>query len=61
VAKPKAPEYEPATIYMVKLSRKIERGAMIYRPLNEYEMKGAFIQKLTAEHGEDCIDSAKPR
>lgn len=52
--------FDEETIYDVKLARKIEHGSMTYRPLNRYEMRGRFLNKLIAEHGAEVVDYVGP-
>ncbi|NMG39799.1 hypothetical protein GRZ55_11145 [Chelativorans sp. ZYF759] len=50
--------YNEKKTYSVKLSRAVQHGRMRFLPGGVYEMKGAFLNKLVDEHGENCVDTA---
>lgn len=51
--------YADETIYIVKLTRVVQRGPVKYRPGGEIEMTGAFLKALIEEHGEEIVDYAR--
>lgn len=52
-------QIDPEKTYKVKLSRTVKRGAFIFKPLNEIEMRGAVVTAIIEQEGEEVFDYAR--
>lgn len=49
--------YDPETIYVVRLRRKVSRKGYAFKPLYPVEMKGKLLNSIIDENGVEVIDA----